>query len=154
MVVAELPVFHYAEKLIAHGFVPIYTACHLLMALRCILYSQLPAQLPWVVLLIEPFHGVTFAAMWAASVEYGRREAPFGCRGRIQAIISGTYFQMSQALGSTLWGCVIDVVGFRSSYQICAASLLAWCLVWNLAVRCNGGSLLNSSSHKELCSEP
>eukprot|EP00929_Paragymnodinium_shiwhaense_P086236 TRINITY_DN4675_c0_g3_i1.p1 TRINITY_DN4675_c0_g3~~TRINITY_DN4675_c0_g3_i1.p1 ORF type:complete len:534 (+),score=40.16 TRINITY_DN4675_c0_g3_i1:246-1847(+) len=143
MTLSELPVFHYADKLIASGFVSVYTACQTLMAVRCVLYSWLPVDCPWMVLLIEPFHGVTFAAMWASSVEYARRESPYGCRSRMQAIVSGTYFQVSQALGSIFWGHVISEIGFRPSYQACAVALLVWSFLFNFVAYCLGDTPLS-----------
>jgi len=143
MTLSELPVFHFADKLIAAGFVSVYTGCQVLMAIRCLLYAALPHDMPWLVLAIEPFHGVTFAAMWAASVEFARREAPPGCRSRMQALVSGTYFQMSQGIGALVWGSIISAIGFRPSYQACACALIVWGLVWNAAVACLGRTPLN-----------
>jgi len=143
MTLSELPVFHYADKLIAAGFVSVYTGCQALMAVRCLLYAALPYDKPWLVLLIEPFHGATFAAMWAASVEFGRREAPQGCRSRMQALVSGTYFQLSQGVGALAWGGIISVIGFRPSYQACACALFVWGLAWNAAVACLGHTPLS-----------
>eukprot|EP00928_Gymnodinium_smaydae_P045627 TRINITY_DN3038_c0_g1_i2.p1 TRINITY_DN3038_c0_g1~~TRINITY_DN3038_c0_g1_i2.p1 ORF type:complete len:527 (+),score=69.35 TRINITY_DN3038_c0_g1_i2:56-1636(+) len=154
MTLSELPVFHYANKLINAGFVSVYTACQLTMALRCMLYSFLPATMPWLVLAIEPFHGATFAAMWATSVEYARREAPHGYTSRLQALVSGTYFQVSQACGSLFWGFVISAIGFRPSYQVCAVALLIWSFLWNLAVRCLGDSPLSRQPRNTTICEP
>jgi len=142
MTLAELPVFHFADKLISAGFVSVYTACQALMAIRCLLYAALPYDMPWLVLIIEPFHGVTFAAMWAASVEFARREAPQGCRSRMQALVSGTYFQMSQGVGALAWGGIISLIGFRPSYQACAFGLVIWGLIWNGMVAYMGQSPL------------
>jgi len=158
MTISEIPVFHYADKLISAGFVPVYMACHVIMSVRCFLYSLLPHTAPALVLLIEPLHGATFAAMWSASVEYGRREAPAGCRSRMQALVSGTYFQVSQILGSMLWGFIITFNsgpegkhdGFRPSYQQCAFALAVWSVVWNVAVFANGPSPLNQGSYRSL----
>lgn len=153
MTLSELPVFHFADKLIQAGFMSVYSACQIMMSVRCVLYAALPSDKPWMVLLIEPFHGATFAAMWAASVEFGRRVAPKGCRSRMQALVSGTYFQVSQGIGALLWGVIIQEIDFRPSYRACAAALAIWCVVWNLMVRCQGPTMLHSDTTSIQCGE-
>jgi len=151
MTLSELPIFHFSDKLIQAGFMTVYSSCQVMMSVRCVLYAALPSNKPWMVLLIEPFHGATFAAMWAASVEFGRRVAPKGCRSRVQALVSGVYFQVSQGAGAIIWGAVIQKIDFRPSYRLCAATLMVWCVLWNLMVRCQGPSVLNSSDTNVQC---
>lgn len=151
MTVSEIPVFHFADRLIGLGFIPLYTICQILMAIRCMLYTMVPTDMPWLILLIEPLHGCTFAAMWAASVEFGRQISPKGCRSRVQALVSGTYFQVSQGVGALAWGAVIANIGFRPSYQACASLLLGWSLLWNIAVRMSGSNVLTGSVSEDAC---
>lgn len=60
----EVPVFKYVEKVWANNkdrLTSVLMACKVVLAFRCICYTLLPASNPWLVLLIEPLHGFTFA---------------------------------------------------------------------------------------------
>ena len=64
---------------------------------RClqISFCHLLSLRPWLVLLVEPLHGLTFAGVWTATVEYARRLAKTGTEAKMQALISGTWPQQS-----------------------------------------------------------
>jgi len=132
MTIAELPTFQVAERLFDFGFKRIFTFCHVALAVRCCFYVCLPAEHPSMVLLIEPLHGVTFALMWAASVEFARRNAPSGGRARVQALVSGIYFQVAQGLGALAWAPLMDTFGFRHCYLLCGFVILTWSAIFNL----------------------
>jgi len=51
-----------------------------------------PHPRPWLVLFVEPLHGLTFAGMWSAAVEYARRLAPQGAEAKMQALVNGHIF--------------------------------------------------------------
>ncbi len=59
-------------------------------AVRFLAYSFLLN--PWMVLGIEPLHGVTFGLMYAAASSYGSVLTPAGLHGTMQGLISGLYF--------------------------------------------------------------
>merc|ERR1712039_550036 len=90
--------------------------------------------MPWLVLLVEPLHGITFAAMWSASVEYGQRIAPPGGLARMQALVNGLYYQIAMGTGSMFWGALVpdapQGLGFIHSFQLDAVMVLAWGAVW------------------------
>ena len=61
----EVPVFKYIDQVWAKNkdrLTSVLMACKLVLAFRCICYTLLPPNNPWLVLLIEPLHGFTFAA--------------------------------------------------------------------------------------------
>mmetsp|Transcript_51271 Transcript_51271/g.158878 ORF Transcript_51271/g.158878 Transcript_51271/m.158878 type:complete len:182 (+) Transcript_51271:217-762(+) len=109
--------------------------CHFIFALRCVLYGLLPSQHPWLVLLVEPLHGLTFAAMWNAAVEYGKRLAAPGQEATMQAFIGGFYYQLADGLGSILWGHLTERppqgLGMRTCYFINAGVVLIWSALWS-----------------------
>lgn len=79
MCVFELPVFFYFERVLeVLSERTVLNLCHVVFALRCLLYVLLPRGNVWTVLLVEPLHGITFAAMWTASVHYAQNHAPRG----------------------------------------------------------------------------
>merc|ERR1712032_240900 len=60
----EVPVFKYIGSTWSRYRISLTTiliVCQAVLVSRCLLYTLLPASQPWLVLLIEPLHGVTFA---------------------------------------------------------------------------------------------
>jgi len=133
MTVTELPVFQYWRKVSNLGFVRTFTLNHVVLAVKCTLYSVLPKSHPWLVLAIEPLHGFTFAVMWLAAVDFGQCYAPAACKQRFQGLTSGVYFQLSFFCGALIWGPVMKAVGFRSGYILAACVTIAWSVLWNIA---------------------
>ena len=82
------------------GAVPCLYLAMLAVALRFLGYSLLSN--PWVVLVIEPLHGVTFGIMWAAASTYAAMIAPPGMSATIQGLVSGVHF----GIGVCGWACV------------------------------------------------
>ena len=74
---AEVPFFHFSQQLIdrvgVNGVLAMACVCYVL---RFLYYAHLTT--PWAVLPAELLHGVTFAAMWAASVSKAHQLAPEG----------------------------------------------------------------------------
>jgi len=136
MTITELPVFEYGDQIVKRlGFINVFSACHIVFSLRCMLYSMLPSTNPWLVLLIEPLHGLSFALMWLAAVDFGRQFAPQSCKARFQGLVGGTYFQLASVVGSLMWGSLIAEFGFRTCYIINAFAVLAWSLLYNIGAR-------------------
>ncbi|CAD7933432.1 unnamed protein product [Amoebophrya sp. A120] len=136
MCLFELPVFFYfnrALEILSERTV--LNLCHLVFALRCLLYVMLPRDQVWTVLLVEPLHGVTFAAMWTASVHYAQNNAPRGLETTMQAVCNGLYQQLGFSIGSLFWGRVIDSYGFDFAYYACGVVVLVWGAVWALGWR-------------------
>ena len=68
---------------------------------------------PWLVLLVEPLHGLTFAGVWTATVEYARRLARPGMEAKMQALISGRW------IASRLRGCSKGFSGTAAAKECC-----------------------------------
>jgi len=139
MCISEVPVFKYVGRLWSRrgvSLASVIAACQAVLALRCVLYTTLPSSQPWLVLLVEPLHGITFAAMWAATVEYGQRLAPPGATARVQALVNGMYEQAAMGLGSLVWGSAMaqppQGLGFQKCFLIDAACVVVWSAVWQL----------------------
>mmetsp|Transcript_31868 Transcript_31868/g.105690 ORF Transcript_31868/g.105690 Transcript_31868/m.105690 type:complete len:450 (+) Transcript_31868:68-1417(+) len=131
----EIPVFKYVGRLWKDSnssLTSVLLFSQLILALRCVLYTILPKQHPWLVLLVEPLHGICFAAMWCAAVEYGQRLTPRGGVARMQALVSGLYYQVSMGTGSIAWGVLVepDSLGFERSFLWDAVFVVVWSLIW------------------------
>lgn len=146
----EVPVFALMERLWKRrsgeaAISRVLLGSQLIFALRCWLYTLLPRDRPWLVLLIEPLHGITFAAMWCAAVEYGRLVAPRGMEARMQALVNGLFVQVAMGLGSVLWGHLVERaptgLGFDACLYLDAGLTVAWLPLW-LAGRSLGRRLL------------
>jgi len=133
----EIPVFkHIASLWTKRGYslVVVLWVAEFVMVIRCLLYAILPRSQPWLVLLVEPLHGLTFAAVWSATVEYARRLALPGTESKMQALISGVYFNVAFAMGSFMWGFISQApplgLGFRRAFVLDAVLATAWLSVW------------------------
>jgi len=111
----------------------------LVLALRCVLYAILPRSQPWLVLLVEPLHGFTFAAMWCATVEYARKLAVPGTEATLQALVNGLFYQISAAAGSLLWGLVVQRpprgLGFTKCFLLDAVLIVGWLVIFRAGQR-------------------
>mmetsp|Transcript_107395 Transcript_107395/g.342322 ORF Transcript_107395/g.342322 Transcript_107395/m.342322 type:complete len:253 (+) Transcript_107395:154-912(+) len=137
MCLFELPVFYHIQTAISRfSLTTLLSVCHAIFALRVFAYSVLPSEHPWIVLVIEPLHGITAAAMWSCSVEFGRRLAPDGSKARMQALASGVYYRAASGAGALLWGAMTRPppvgYGFRPMYFTAGCTILLWSAFWNI----------------------
>lgn len=133
MCLFELPVFTYFDRALDYlREQDILNCCHLFFALRCLLYISIPRGHVWLVLLVEPLHGITFAAMWCAAVRYASNNAPKGLETTMQALCNGLYQQLGFSIGSIFWGRTIEQRGFDFSYIMAAVTILSWGAIWKL----------------------
>mmetsp|Transcript_38433 Transcript_38433/g.81471 ORF Transcript_38433/g.81471 Transcript_38433/m.81471 type:complete len:445 (-) Transcript_38433:153-1487(-) len=140
MCLFELPVFYYIQVAInRYSLTTLLSGCHIIFAIRVFLYSVLPKSQPWLVLLIEPLHGITAAGMWSCSVEFGRRLAPEHSKARMQAIASGVYYRAASGAGSLIWSYFTrpepEGYGFPKMYALAGVTMLCWSLLWNFGWR-------------------
>ena len=111
--VVEAPVFYASGRLIRHLGVPrILGLVHAAFLLRLSCYWALPWLVkvkgfsPWVVLAVEPLHGITFGCAWAAGCAQAARLAPRGLSATTQALFSGLYLGAGSGLGALVGGVV------------------------------------------------
>ncbi|CAE7833669.1 cscB [Symbiodinium sp. CCMP2592] len=141
MCIFEVPVFKYIDHVWARRkerLTSVLMACKLVLAFRCFCYTLLPPSNPWLVLLIEPLHGFTFAAMWSATVEYGQRIAPPGCVARMQALVNGIYYQIAMGIGTAMWGPLAMAppkgLGFQNCFRLDAAGIIIWGIIFQAGI--------------------
>merc|ERR1712060_837331 len=99
--------------------------CQIVQALRCWLYAIMPRDMAWLVLVLGALHGVTFAAMWAAAMEYAKRLSNEKTLATMSSLTNG--YQISMAVGSLIWGQAVTAppqgLGFRNSFNLGAVAL-------------------------------
>ena len=76
-------------------------------ALRLFVYSIVGN--PWLVLLVEPLHSVTFGLMYAAASAYASVIAPAGMSATLQGLIGGLHFGIGRNLLDYLIGLVLKM---------------------------------------------
>eukprot|EP01083_Nonionella_stella_P071668 192664_1 len=138
MVCGEVPMFHWSEYFLNKiGIIGLLSLAHLAYVLRCVGYTLLP-QTPyyaWFILLIEPLHGLTFAGMWIASVEYGSKLAPFTMQGTMQGLISGIYQCLASCVGTIVGGILYHHLGPVFMYRLSALIIAGWMIFFQISLR-------------------
>lgn len=121
--VSELPVFFFSARLIqrfsARGVLIIGFVT---FALRLLLISIIPAP-EWIIL-PQLLHGLSFSALWVASVVYVSQIAPSGLGATAQAAMGVTLFGAAGALGGILGANVYEASGPAAVFQVGAFTAL------------------------------
>jgi len=142
MCMCEIPVFKYVSRLWnggkgSIGLVNALLAAELLLSVRCVLYAYLPREHPWLVLFVQPLHGITHSMMWSATVECARRLAKPGTEAKMQALVNGLFYQISYGFGSFLWGMAVlkppAGLGFSRCFMLDAGLVVVWFLIARLS---------------------
>ena len=105
--ISEVPAMFFSDRLLrrfgARGMLIIAMTA---IGLRLICYS-LTTQ-PWVVLVIQLCHGLTFAAIFTAGVNFADQIAPPGMKATTQGMFNGTMMGFGSATGGLLGGLLMD----------------------------------------------
>lgn len=127
--VAEVPIMFYSGHLISrighHGVLYLTLVCY---TIRYLLYSFI--QNAWYVLAIEPLHGVTFGAMWAATTSYGGIISPEGMRATVMGLVSATHFGLGKLIAGFGGGAMYSNYGPRILFKSLAVTSAATCLFY------------------------
>lgn len=145
MCIAEIPAFKLAgpimenlpagkEKALLFAMV----LCQLVTVLRCWLYAIMPRNMAWMMVVVGALHCISLSVMWVAAMEYVKRLANSKTLARMTSLTTGIYCQLSMAIGSLMWGQVVETppkgLGFRTSFNLDAACLAAWSGIFLLGV--------------------
>jgi len=132
--ISEVPAMFFSDRLLrrfgARGMLMIAMT---VVALRLTGYA-LTTQ-PWVVLIIQLCHGLTYAAIFTAGVHYADQIAPPGMKATTQGMFGGTLMGFGAATGGLLGGILMDHFSPRGMYAITAALVLAGLIVFLLVER-------------------
>ena len=92
--VAEVPVFHYSGAIIKR--LGVTNSLALVLAafvVRLSAYSTMSLwPTLWLVLCVEPLHGVTFGLAWATGTAFAKASAPPGLEATMQSAFGSSYF--------------------------------------------------------------
>ena len=132
--ISEVPAMFFSDRLLrrfgARGMLVIAMTT---IGLRLICYS-LTTQ-PWVVLVIQLVHGLTFAAIYTAGVHYADQIAPSGMKATTQGMFSGTLMGFGSATGGLLGGILMDHFSPGGMYAIAGTLVLIGLITFLLVER-------------------
>lgn len=132
-VLFEIPLLAQAPQLLeTFGPVAMVTFAALTYAVRSIGYALVPNG--WVVLILEPLHGVTFATMKTAAVAYVGRFAPPGADATAQSVLTLTN-TIAAMVGLALGGIVMQIANGRVLYFTTGCIALIATALFHLARR-------------------
>ena len=128
-VLLELPIFHFSDYLLSklgHDF--LFIASMLAYSMRVFGYTFLSPETAHWVLALEFLHGITFACMWIASIDYAAAIAPKEWSTTVQSTLSTALSCVGGGLGPVLGGLVMNHYGaifmFRGMALVVAATFV------------------------------
>ena len=132
--ISELPIFFFSDKLLAR-----WSAKHLFIfgtvmyVVRAMTLSFI--TLPWMVLITQLFHGLTFSIMWVAGVSYADGIAPSGLGATAQGLLNGVFMGIATATGAFLGGVLYQEFGGAIMYRTMAMAVAVSILIFFVAQR-------------------
>ena len=132
--ISEVPAMFFSDRMLrsfgARGMLIIAMTA---IGLRLICYSL--ATQAWVVLLIQLSHGLTYAAIYTAGVNYADHIAPPGMKATTQGMFSGTLMGFGSAAGAFIGGILMDRFTPGGMYGITGMLVLAGLIAFLLVER-------------------
>jgi MFS transporter, PPP family, 3-phenylpropionic acid transporter len=117
--VSEIPMLFYSNRLIRRfGLLGLLLIGAGVFGLRALVFSV--AVAPWQALALQLLHGLTYALVLVAGVEYASQIAPPGLGATAQGIFGGVFTGLAAATGSLVGGLLLDSIGIRAMYQVAA----------------------------------
>jgi MFS family permease len=104
--VAEVPVFHFSGAIIKRiGLTNSAALVLVAFVVRLSAYSTMGTwPTLWLVLLVEPLHGLTFGLAWATGTAFAKAAAPRGLEATMQSAFASSYFGLGAALSNLCVG--------------------------------------------------
>ena len=135
----EIPLFKVGASLLRR-FTPtqLMIGAHAAYVLRVFGYTFVPADMPGLVLLLEPCHGVTYALYQLTSVTTLGRLAPRGIENSVQGVRS-TVSSLGALTGSIVGGAVLQHAGPEVLYRGAGVMVLLAGLAFWAVDRTQGG---------------
>ena len=128
-VVFEIPFFYYAPIFLERfGPETLQEVACMAYIVRVVGYTLIPEKHIYLVLFLEPLHGVTYACSKTSSVEFARRLAPEGYEASAQGILFlflGIGSFCGLALGAFLYGVAL----YRMDVVIVTVGLLFFMII-------------------------
>jgi PPP family 3-phenylpropionic acid transporter len=143
--ISELPMFFFAGRIItrltAKGLFVFGTIMYILRAMALSFINE-----PWIILLTQIFHGLTFSAMWVAGVSYANEIAPPGLGATAQGLFNGVFMGVAAATGAMVGGILYQDFGGAIMYRfmsiIVAVSVILYLIIQRIF---NQGKYMNNT---------
>lgn len=123
----EVPIFYYSgailDRLGLDGAIHMVSFAYCLRLLYYYLFMAV-FNTPWLVLLAEPLHAITFALGWAAGNERVRLLAPPGWKVTMQQIFAACWFGLGSGSGGLVGGLLHDRMGSKGLFGTACVVML------------------------------
>lgn len=126
----EIPLFHNAEWLHKNfSDEQLFMGSVFGYIFRVWGYSVLPNC--WLVLLLEPLHGLTFGLMWLASMSYFKKSFPKALANSAVGFVHSSAFGLGPVIGNVVGGILYENFGPRNLFRISGTILaVEGCIFW------------------------
>eukprot|EP01084_Bolivina_argentea_P183607 316803_1 len=138
MISGELLTFHYSTYLLNNiGIIGLLLISHLTYTLRVTMYTLIPhnPSYSYLFLIIEPLHGLMFAAMWLSCIEYANRIAPIHLKATIIGTVNGIYHGFATMIGAILCGYLYKTFGSQFMFRSSAIWIFVWLFLIQISMR-------------------
>jgi len=98
------------------------------IGLRLVLLALVPFPVP--IFILQIMHGLTFAAIWLAGINYVAENAPPGLLATTQAIFGGVMMNLGGALGNFLGGALLEQFSTAQMYGIIGGLVLVGMVIF------------------------
>jgi len=134
-VLFELPIFAHSRQVLQRiGHDALFCLSMISYIIRAFGYTVLTESSVHWILLLEVLHGITYACMWIASIDFSARAGPPEWSTTVQTVLSACFTCVGSVMGSLIGGFVLDRYGACLLYQgmgwIMVAFLLMHVIVW------------------------
>jgi len=125
--ISELPVFFFSNQLLLRWSAKsLFIFAALIYVFRALALSFI--TVPWIILITQLLHGLTFSVMWVAGVSFANDIAPPGYSATAQGILSGVFMGIATAAGAFFGGILFQDFGGAMMYRLMAIAVAA-CVV-------------------------
>eukprot|EP00472_Partenskyella_glossopodia_P011697 CAMPEP_0197537298 /NCGR_PEP_ID=MMETSP1318-20131121/56438_1 /TAXON_ID=552666 /ORGANISM="Partenskyella glossopodia, Strain RCC365" /LENGTH=534 /DNA_ID=CAMNT_0043095433 /DNA_START=159 /DNA_END=1763 /DNA_ORIENTATION=+ len=128
-VACELPLFANGKWLLRHtGIFSLMIISMMAYSTRVVGYTFLPD--PMLMLTLEPLHGVTYACMQLASVDYMVQVSPPGLKATGQGLVGAVNRGLGFFVGSVVGGITMQYMGSKFMFWIAAGIVLVAAVIY------------------------
>lgn len=122
--VFELPVMLVSTPILQRfGNRTMLYAAMVIIGLRNLIYAFVTNDLQ--ILLVQIVHGMTFALVWLAGVNYAAMHAPRGLNATAQGLFSTVLLSVGFAVGNLICGALIDQLGVQGMFAAMSVLVFA-----------------------------
>jgi MFS family permease len=130
--ISELPMFFFADRLLARWSAKgLFVFGTMIYVFRALALSYINA--PWMILITQLLHGMTFTSMWVAGVSYAAEIAPPGLGTTAQGLLSGVFMGIATATGAMLGGILYQDFGGSIMYRTMSIAVAISVLIFFVA---------------------